>query len=95
LIRPRKERDVDLARAEAGLNGLSEKRAGERNAANELAEMYAESARRHRERKREENRWEWVRFFDCLAANHARISREYERRVERLLEEPGRGEGGR
>jgi len=44
-----------------------------------------ESERRHRARIREQNRWEWVRYFDRMAASHARLSESYRERAERLV----------
>jgi hypothetical protein len=49
--------------------------------------MYAESTRRHREKLREANRWEWVRFFDHMAQQHRALSEDYERRALALVEE--------
>ncbi len=45
---------------------------------------YVESVRRHHEKIRQRNRWEWVRFFDRMAQSHARIAQDYERRAEEL-----------
>jgi len=50
-------------------------------------ELWAESERRHTARTREQNRWEWVRYFDRMAANHARLSESYEARAEALCQE--------
>jgi hypothetical protein len=91
----REEKAIDVAKASDQLDRLIERRAGERNAVNELQAMYEASARRHRERKRRENGAVWYSQFSALADSHASISREFERRAEALLEEPGRGEGGR
>jgi hypothetical protein len=49
-------------------------------------EMWMESVARYKEREREQNRWEWVRFFDRMAQSHARISEDYEARAQKLLE---------
>jgi hypothetical protein len=57
-------------------------------------EMYAESVRRFHERQREENRWEWVRYFDRMAQSHAKLSENYRERAEKLCEED-RGAGKR
>jgi len=40
--------------------------------------------RRHHEKIRQRNRWEWVRFFDRMAQAHAGIAKDYERRAEEL-----------
>jgi len=50
----------------------------------ELEPGYVESVRRHHEKIRQRNRWEWVRFFDRMAESHARIAQDYERRAEEL-----------
>ncbi len=50
----------------------------------ELEASYVESVRRHHEKIRQRNRWEWVRFFDRMAQSHARIAQDYERRAEEL-----------
>jgi hypothetical protein len=49
-----------------------------------LEASYVESVRRHHEKIRQRNRWEWVRFFDRMAESHARIAQDYERRAEEL-----------
>jgi len=49
-----------------------------------LEASYVESVRRHHEKIRQRNRWEWVRFFDRMAQSHARIAQDYERRAEEL-----------
>ncbi len=54
--------------------------------ADELEPGYVESVRRHNEKIRERNRWEWVRFFDRRAESHARLSEGYRERAEKLLE---------
>ena len=52
--------------------------------ADEREPGYQESVRRHHEKIRQRNRWEWVRFFDRMAESHARIAQDYERRAEEL-----------
>jgi hypothetical protein len=51
--------------------------------------MWMESERRHRARIWEQNRWEWVRFFDRMAQSHARLSQDYRDRAEKLLTREG------
>ena len=53
----------------------------------ELEPSYLESVRRYNTQRREQNRWEWVRFFDRMAASHRALSEDYERRAEELCEE--------
>jgi hypothetical protein len=55
--------------------------------ADELEPSYREGVRRHNEKVRERNRWEWVRFFDRMAESHTRIAEDYERRAEELCQE--------
>ena len=55
-----------------------------------IQEMWRESERKDRERKRRRHAAEWYGFYSHLADSHARISQEFERRAEALLEEPGR-----
>lgn len=70
------------------LNRLIEKRAlkatGEQRY---IEELYAESTRVHRQRERQRNRWEWIRFFERMAENHAAMAEDYSRRAGALLEE--------
>ena len=54
-----------------------------------IQEMWRESERKDRERKRRRHAAEWYGFYSHLADSHARISQEFERRAEALLEEPG------
>ena len=67
------------------VDALVNKRAAERAAANAAEDLWKGSIARHRDRKRQQNRWRWVRYFDRLAANHAAISADYERRAEALI----------
>jgi hypothetical protein len=55
-------------------------------------ELWMESARRYHERQREQNRWEWVRYFDRMAESHAQLSESYRERAERLCEDQDDGE---
>jgi hypothetical protein len=82
---------VDVMRASASIDELIEKRAREKSTANELEAMYRESCRRHQDKQRRANRWECVRFFDRMSQSRARMSEDYQRRAEQLLEEPGGG----
>jgi hypothetical protein len=49
--------------------------------------MYAESVRRYHARQRKEIAALWFAHFCRMAANHARISEDYERRAEELCKE--------
>jgi hypothetical protein len=60
--------------------------------ADDREELWMESVRRFHERRREQNRWEWVRYFDRMAQSHAKLSKDYRERAELLCEEePGEG----
>jgi len=37
--------------------------------------------------QREQNRWEWVRYFNRMAKSHAALAADYERRADELCEE--------
>ena len=74
-------RDVD-----AELDRLIMRRRGD-NPANAREALWAQSERRHKAAKRERNRWEWIRHFDLMAANHAALAETYKARAEQLLEE--------
>ena len=52
-----------------------------------IEEMWRESVRKDGERRRRENRWEWVRHFDRMAASHARLAQSFEERALELLED--------
>ena len=74
---------------EAELTRLIQKRAAVEDP-EALDELWEASARRHHEQIRRQNRWEWVRYFDRMATNHARLAADYERRAEELCEEGAR-----
>ncbi len=57
--------------------------------ANKIEALYAESVRRHRAKLRQENRWAWIRFHECLAHNHAPLADENRAKAAALLAEPG------
>ena len=90
---------MDIARGEqveTELDRLIERRDTERRrteAERRMEELWAESVRRYNARQREQNRWEWVRYFDRIAASLRTRAQEYDRRAEELLE--GQGEGDR
>ena len=53
----------------------------------EREDLWTESVRRARERRRKEIRAEWYEFFCRMASAHAGIVRDYERRAEELCKE--------
>ena len=85
---------MDVEQASAQIDVLIDRRARERSKANDLEAFYVESVRRFNERRRQANRWEWIRFFDRMAASHPTLATSYENWAEALLEDPGGG-GGR
>ncbi len=78
---------MDLLRASDSIDALIERRVREKSNANELQEMYAESTRRDRERRRRENAAQWYEYEMLLAENHRQLSEEHEARALALLEE--------
>lgn len=69
------------------LDKLIERRADKTPDPDTLEASYAESVRRFNARRREANRWEWVRYFERLSRCHARLSEEHADRAEKLLKE--------
>ena len=78
---------MDVAKASDQIDALIDKRAGERNAANELQAMYEAGVGRHREKLRRRHRAEWFAYFSRLADAHARISEHFEEKARALLED--------
>jgi hypothetical protein len=71
------------------LEKLITRRAGtdHETTADERSRRWRESLARHKDAIRERNRWEWIRYFDRMAAAHAGIAQDYERRAEALCED--------
>jgi hypothetical protein len=72
------------------LDRLIERRSDAAPDPDEREESYMESVRRFHARRQDQYRWEWVRYFDRMARNHARLAEEHAARAEALME-PGRG----
>ena len=51
-----------------------------------VEEMYADSVRRHHERRRRELQAAWYGFHEHMRELHARLSREHEEKAMKLLE---------
>ncbi len=49
-------------------------------------ELWVQSVKRYHEKRRDQNRWEWMRHFDRMAECHARLSESYRERAEELCE---------
>jgi hypothetical protein len=58
-----------------------------RTTADEREELWKSSVRAHHKAIRRRNRAAWFAHFCRMADNHARISRDYERRAEELCQE--------
>lgn len=87
-------RDRGLDETEAGLNALIERRAanaGDREMAAEREEGWKESVRVYNAERREARRHQWIAYYRRLAANHAGLSEDLERRARELA---GSEEGG-
>jgi hypothetical protein len=63
-----------------------------RERANAAEDLWKGSIARHRDRKRQQNRWAWIRFFDRMSASHEALAEDYRRRAEALIADD-RGEG--
>ena len=86
--------DVEVAeRVEAELDSFIEKRARERADANRIEQLWQESARRDRERRRAENREAWHGFHAHMQELHASLSEEHRSKAEALLEKSRGGVG--
>lgn len=84
---------MDVARVSDQIDALRDRRAAEvgRARANALEAMWRASEMRHQEKKRRANAALWYTHYSALAASLRRSADGYERRAERLLEEPGEG----
>ena len=82
---------MDVEQASVQIEVLIARRATQRDAANELEEMWKASERGHRERLRRENRAAWYAFYSRLADSLRARADDYDRRAEALCSEPGGG----
>ena len=78
---------MDLARAEADLNSLIERRAGERNEANAAEMMWKASVRKHNAKLRRQRQGEWYCHFAALADSLRKSAEHYEAKARELLED--------
>lgn len=79
--------DLDVTTAESQLNTLIERRAKEHEKANELRDMWAESDRKFRVKRRLALAAEWYAHHCHMSELHARLSAEHEEKALKLLEE--------
>ncbi len=93
----RREQDVldpvAVERAEKSIDEFINSRSKAKDKANDIEAMYAASVRRHNARLREQNRWEWIRFFEHMRDLHQGLADEHRTKAEALCEE-GRATGG-
>ncbi len=68
----REEGTIDVEQASAGIDRLIERRARERTAATELAEMWAASTRRHNARLDRARLWDRLRYHQDQLEAHTR-----------------------
>lgn len=73
------------------LDRLIETRSTKEPDPDELEPSYMESVRRWNARRRNQNRREWVQYFDHLAHSLRARAAEYEQRSKQLLEETTNG----
>ncbi|MBA4116788.1 MAG: hypothetical protein H0X71_10235 [Rubrobacter sp.] len=80
----------DVEVVEAQLDAITERRAREFNDAERAEELWKESTRVHRERRRQENAEAWRAFHRHMQELHATLSEEHRTKAEGLLgAEPG------
>jgi hypothetical protein len=80
--------DVDAVEAaEASIDQFISKRAREKADADRVEAAWVESARRHRARRRERNRQEWLGFYEHMNRLHLGLAAEHADRRSRLLAE--------
>ncbi len=77
---------MNVERASDQLDALIERRSRERSKANELAELWRASERRHQEKLRRQHRAEWFCYFSALADSLRQSAAEFERKAAKLIE---------
>jgi hypothetical protein len=87
------EPSAQVERVEAELDSFIEKHAREVKDAERVEEIWAESERRDREKKREKNRDAWVVHERLMQRLHLDLADEHRAKATRLLEESGGGTG--
>jgi hypothetical protein len=88
--------DVEaVERVEAELDSFILKRVREREDEPRIEEAWAESARRHAEKLRQDNEAAWYAFHlsqaERIERTAAQLAADHRARAEALAEEPGRG----
>ena len=83
---------MDLARAEADLNNLIERRARQHDEAHFEEMAWKESVRKHNAKLRRQHRAEWFAFYSRLGESLRASAAHYDRKAAALLlEEEGGG----
>jgi hypothetical protein len=79
---------MDVARGELVERELDTmiERSSRQEDPDEGSELWKESVRRYNARRREKNRREWCNYFERLAARLRDRAKEYDQRVEALME---------
>ena len=73
-----------VERVEAELDGFVEKRARQAKDAERVQELWAESERREREKRRQENEWGWIKHYEGLAFVHRALALENDNKAARV-----------
>ena len=84
--------DIDVEkteRAEADLDRFINARSRQKNEANTEEELWRASERRVREKRRRENRQEWLDFYERMNRLHLGLAAEHADRRSRLMLEGG------
>ena len=76
-----------LARAEADLNNLIERRAREKDASNASEMAWKESVRKHNAKLRRQRQGEWYCYFAALADSLRKSAEHFEAKAQALLED--------
>jgi hypothetical protein len=79
--------ELDVRSAESQINALIERRASQRDRANELAEIWAQSERAHRDRLWREHAAAWYAHHCHMRELHEGLAAEHEQRALTLLED--------
>ncbi len=69
---------MDVEQASAQIDVLIERRASQKDEANQLEVFYAESVRRYNEQRRRENKALWYEHYCRMSESHRKLSEDYE-----------------
>jgi hypothetical protein len=88
---------AEVERLESELDVFIEKRAQQAKDVGEQDELWAKKARRDKEKRRQENGWAWVRYYEGLASVHRGLAQEHEDKAanfQALLEQQSKEKEG-